>query len=136
MKTYLLTGGSGFFGSVLKQRLLADGHSVVNVDMHADNDRHPHLESIQADICNHSVMDQVFERHRLDGVFHVPAMLAHAVEDEKQLWRSNVEGTEVIADLTRKHQVSNLVFTSSNCLWGRAFSRPVLESDAPEPVEI
>ena len=136
MKTYLLTGGSGFFGSLLKQRLLADGHSVINVDLHADLDRHPNLESVQGDICDRPMMNEVFGRTRIDGVFHIAAMLAHAVENKKRLWSSNVLGTQVVCDLTREHQVSNLVFTSSNCLWGNAFSRPVLESDTPAPVEI
>lgn len=136
MKTYLLTGGSGFVGSVLKRRLLSDGHSVINVDLHADHDRHPNLEFVQADICDRPSMDAIYGRQKIDGVFHVAAMLAHAVEDKQRLWSSNVIGTEVIAELTRKHQVPNLVFTSSNCLWGHAFSRPVLESDTPAPVEI
>ncbi len=136
MKTYLLTGGSGFFGTVLKRRLLADGHQVVNVDLYADEDRHPNLESIQADIADRTAMEEVFGRHRIDSVFHIAAMLAHAVESQERLWRSNVVATEVIADLTRKHQIGNLVFTSSNCLWGTAFSRPVLETDTPAPVEV
>jgi nucleoside-diphosphate-sugar epimerase len=69
-------------------------------------------------------------------VFHVAAQLAHAVESKDALWLSNVSGTEVVADLAREHDISNLVFTSSNCLWGKAFSRPVTEEDTPEPVEI
>src|SRR5947208_6409038 len=111
MKTYLITGGSGFFGTVLKRRLLSDGHAVVNVDLHADPDKHPNLESVQADIAQPAAMEEVFARHRFDGVFHIAAMLAHAVESKQRLWSSNVVGTKVIADLTRRHQIENLVFT-------------------------
>lgn len=135
MKTYILTGGSGFFGSILKRRLLDDGHSVVSIDIHQDEDRHPNLESVQADIANRDRMFEIFGRHRYDGVFHVAAELAHAVECQKSLWRSNVVGTEVIAEATRNAQIPSLVFTSSNCLWGKAFSRPVTETDTPHPVE-
>jgi len=135
VKTYIVTGGSGFFGSILKRRLLENGDSVVNIDIHEDEDRHPNLESVQADIADRERMAEVFGRHRVDGVFHLAAELAHAVECEKSLWRSNVTGTEVIADATRKAQIPSLVFTSSNCLWGKAFSRPVTEDDRPEPVE-
>ncbi len=136
MKTYLVTGGSGFFGSILKRRLLADGHRVVNADLHSDDDQHPNLEVVQADLAKREVMEDIYRRHKFDGVFHVAAMLAHAVESKQQLWNSNVRGTQVVADLTRKYQVPNLVFTSSNCLWGRAFSRPVTENDNPAPVEL
>jgi UDP-glucose 4-epimerase len=135
VKTYIVTGGSGFFGSILKRRLLESGNSVVNIDIHEDEDRHPNLESVQADIADRDRMAEVFGRHRVDGVFHAAAELAHAVECEKSLWRSNVVGTEVIAEATRKAQIPSLVFTSSNCLWGKAFSRPVTESDTPHPVE-
>ena len=61
MKTYLITGGSGFFGTVLKRRLLADGNRVVNVDLHADEDQHPNLESVQLDICDQTRLNSVFE---------------------------------------------------------------------------
>jgi nucleoside-diphosphate-sugar epimerase len=135
VKTYIVTGGSGFFGSILKRRLLENGDSVINIDIHEDEDRHPNLESVQADIADRERMAEVFGRHRVHGVFHLAAELAHAVECEKSLWRSNVTGTEVIADATRKAQIPSLVFTSSNCLWGKAFSRPVTEDDRPHPVE-
>ncbi|HYZ73723.1 MAG TPA: NAD(P)-dependent oxidoreductase [Chthoniobacterales bacterium] len=135
MKTYIVTGGSGFFGSILKRRLLENGDSVVSIDIHPDEDHHSNLESVQADIADRERMAEVFGRHRVDGVFHVAAELAHAVECEKSLWRSNVTGTEVIAEATRKAQIPSLVFTSSNCLWGKAFSRAVTESDTPHPIE-
>ncbi len=83
MKTYIVTGGSGFFGSILKKRLLESGNSVVNIDIHEDEDRHPNLESVQADIADRDRMAEVFGRHRVDGVFHAAAELAHAVECEK-----------------------------------------------------
>lgn len=136
MKTYLVTGGSGFFGTVLKRRLLADGHSVVNVDLHKDEDHHPNLQSFQADISEEGAMGQIFSRGKIDGVFHIAAMLAHAVESKQRLLNSNVRGTQVVAELARKHQVRNLVFTSSNCLWGNVFARPITESDTPAPVEL
>lgn len=135
MKTYIVTGGSGFFGSILKRRLLENGDNVVNIDLHYDEDQHSNLESVQADIADRERMAEVFGRHRIDGVFHAAAELAHDVESEKKLWRSNVTGTQVIAEATRKAGIPSLVFTSSNCLWGKAFSRPVTESDTPHPVE-
>jgi nucleoside-diphosphate-sugar epimerase len=135
VKSYIVTGGSGFLGTLLKQRLLAEGSSVVSIDVHPDEDRHPHLESVQADISDEGRMASIFARQKVDAVFHVAAKLAHAVECKKALWRSNVEGTKVVAELTRKHDIPNLVFTSSNCLWGQALQRPVTEDDVPTPVE-
>ena len=136
MKTYLLTGGSGFFGGLLKRRLLSEGHCVVNLDVHADEDSDPNLQSVRADIRDAKAVEKVFEAHRYDGVFHIAAMLAHAVKDKDFLWTSNVEGTRVIAECTKKHGISNLVFTSSNCLWGKNLGHPVTEDEPPQPVEL
>jgi len=52
------------------------------------------------------------------------------------LWESNVEGTRNIANAAIQAQTPKLVFTSSNCLWGQSFGRPVRESDSPNPIEI
>ncbi len=50
MPEVLVTGGSGFFGGVLKRQLLADGFAVTNIDLVPDPDRHPALTSIQGDL--------------------------------------------------------------------------------------
>jgi nucleoside-diphosphate-sugar epimerase len=63
-------------------------------------------------------------------------MLAHAVKNKRMLWTSNVDGTAVIADCAAEFAVPTIVFTSSNCLWGESFNRPVREDDEPNPVEI
>jgi UDP-glucose 4-epimerase len=136
MSTVLLTGGSGFFGGVLKHRLLANGATCVNVDLQRDDSRHERLISAQADIRDRRAMAALFSRHRFDAVFHCAAILAHDVKDRDFLWSSNVTGTEIIADLCDEHGVPKIVFTSSNCLWAEPFNRPVTEEDAPKPREV
>ncbi|HEV2767980.1 MAG TPA: NAD-dependent epimerase/dehydratase family protein [Acidimicrobiales bacterium] len=136
MSCVLVTGGAGFFGDVLKRRLLEDGFDCVSIDLQPDPMTHPRLRSVRGDIRDAGLVDELFSRHRFDAVFHCAAMLAHAVKDKDFLWTSNVDGTAVVARLTAKHGVPKLVFISSNCLWARSFHRPVVEQDEPEPVEI
>ncbi len=136
MKTILVTGGAGFFGGVLKREILERGDRCISVDVVADEDRHPNLTSIRADICNREALDEIFTKNQLDGVVHCAALLAHAVKDANVLWNSNVDGTRNVADAMVAHGVRSLVFTSTNCLWGSAFGRPVREDDAPEPIEV
>ena len=136
MSTVLLTGGSGFFGGVLKNRLLASGLSCVNVDVQRDDVSHERLISVQADIRDRAAIGPLFARHRFDCVFHCAAILAHDVKDRNVLWTSNVGGTELIADLCDEHGVGKIVFTSSNCLWAEPFNRPVTEEDEPRPREV
>ena len=134
--TVLITGGAGFFGEILKARLLADGCRCVSVDLQHDPTTHPNLETIRGDIRDKARLGDVFTRHRFDGVFHCAAILAHDVRDKQFLWTSNVDGTRVVAELCVAHRVPKLVFTSSNCLWADPFNRPVTEQDEPRPHEI
>lgn len=138
MQTALVTGGSGFFGGVLKRRLLAEGWWVVNVDLEPDEDSAAGLTSVQGDLRDTALMRRIFPEHRVDAVFHVAAQLAHGSHlDEKLLWTSNVDATKLLANLAAEHGVKPFVFVSTNCLWARDLGHPVEEdTDAPAPVEI
>ena len=136
MRTVLITGGSGFFGEILKNRLLDDGVHCVNIDLEQDQISHPNLISVRGDIRNTDTLEKIFSRHKFDAIFHCAAILAHAVKDKNFLWTSNVDGTKNIAEFAEKYNVPRVIFTSSNCLWAKNFNRPVREDDRPEPVEI
>lgn len=136
MKTILVTGGSGFFGGILKNRLLDEGYRVVNVDLVPDPARLERLTSICGDIRDAALLDRLFAEHRFDAVQHCAAMLAHEKVDHAMLWQSNVDGTRNLAEACRRHGVKALVFTSTNCLWAHNLGHPVREDDIPAPVEL
>src|ERR1017187_1010250 len=136
MKKVLVTGGSGFFGSILKNRLLGEGFSVVNLDLVADPDRHEHLTSIRGDIRDCALLESLFAAEHFNTVMHCAAMLAHEKIDDNTIWTSNVDGTRNLADAARRTGVRSFVFTSTNCLWARNAGRPVREDDPPAPVEL
>src|SRR5271156_4355093 len=136
MPEVLITGGSGFFGGVLKRRLLAEGFHCVNIDLVPDADRDENLESTQGDLRDKELLASVFSTQNFAAVFHVAAMLAHGAMDEELLWTSNVDGTRNIADACRNSTVPTLVFTSTNCLWASNLGHAVAEDEKPEPIEI
>jgi nucleoside-diphosphate-sugar epimerase len=136
MTSVLVTGGSGFFGGVLKRRLLDDGVSCVSLDLHPDADVHPALISVRGDVRDTALLDSLFARHQFSAVFHCAALLAHDIDDRDLLWSSNVDGTAAIAEAAKRHGNPRIVFISSNCLWASPFNRPVTEADVPAPVEI
>ena len=136
MAKYLVTGGAGFFGGILKQRLLHDGAEVISIDLVPDTASHPALLSIQGDIRDHASIERLFAEHRFDAVFHIAAMLAHGKMDRDLLWTSNVDGTRVLAENARQAGVHKLVFTSTNCLWASNLGHPVREDDPPAPAEV
>ena len=135
MKNILVTGGSGFFGGVLKRRLLAEGYAVTSLDLFPDQDPRPSLTSIQGDLRAQALLDQTFAAGNVSAVFHVAAMLAHDQANQQTLWTSNVDGTRNIAEACRAHGVPKLVFTSTNCLWASNLSHEVREDEPPNPIE-
>jgi nucleoside-diphosphate-sugar epimerase len=135
-RTVLITGGAGFFGGILKARLLSLGHRVVSIDLQPDEVSHPGLLAVRGDLRNARLVESVFAAHRFDAVFHCAAILAHAVRSDELLWSSNVDATGILAAATSRYHVAKLVFISSNCLWADPFDRPVTEEDLPRPREI
>jgi nucleoside-diphosphate-sugar epimerase len=133
---FLVTGGSGFFGGVLKRRLLADGHSVTNLDLAPDPDTHERLTSIRGDIRNYADIEAAFEGEPFAAVFHCAAMLAHVVRRKALLRQTNVDGTRYLAEAARAHGVRPFVFVSSNCVYARSYDKPVRETEPPTPAEI
>ena len=130
----LVTGGAGFFGGILKRRLLDEGHKCVSLDLQPDWMTDPNLISVVGDINDRPLLDRLFSEHGFTAVVHCAALLAHD-QSEAALQRSNVDGTRAIADAVAAHGVPKLVFISSNCLWGEAVNRAVREDEPPRPVE-
>jgi len=138
MSHLLVTGASGFFGGVLKRRLLREGHTVVNIDLEPDEDSLPGLTSIQGDLRDAALLQRTFAEHRFDAVYHVAAQLAHGMKmDEHLLWTSNVDATRLLAEHARAAGIRPFVFVSTNCLWASNLGHPVHEDrDIPAPIEL
>lgn len=133
----LLTGGTGFFGGILKAHLEKAGHDYVNLDRISDPQDEAAGKMATVDLRNRQAVESVFLKFGpFDAVCHVAAELAHEAHNEQALWDSNVEGTRHIAEMSVRYGVKKLINTSTNCLWGKPLDRPVVENDAPCPVEV
>ncbi|HUY81974.1 MAG TPA: NAD-dependent epimerase/dehydratase family protein [Acidobacteriaceae bacterium] len=135
MPSILITGGSGFFGGILKRRLLDEGHACINLDLVPDTDQHPNLISIQGDLRDKALLVRIFAEHQISAVQHCAALLAHGSIEEKDLWTANVDGTRNLADACRTASVHKLVFISTNCLWASNLGHAVREDETPAPIE-
>ena len=138
MSCFLITGGAGFFGSILKKELLAKGHKCVSIDLCPDPDKHENLTSILGDIRDKELVEKIFSENQFDAVFHMAAMLAHDRKRINNLWTSNVDGTEIIADACIRHisttpspkqkNPTPSRFTASPSWKGKRFSSPARTS--------
>jgi nucleoside-diphosphate-sugar epimerase len=135
-KTTLITGGAGFLGTLLKKSLLKSGHKVISIDLQTDPHTHPNFTAIQGDIRNKSHLTHLATTHHITTIFHLAAQMPHAVKNRREFWATNVTGTQNIAEIAKTHHINQVIFTSTNCLYGKSFTRPIRETDPPTPTEI
>lgn len=130
----LVTGGAGFIGSNLVDRLLADGYSVTVVDDLSHGKKRNLADAltkdcrlIQADVLQLN-WDQLLADVRPEVIFHLAAQIdvRLSVADPIADATLNILGTIRIADAARTHGVRKIVFTSSG--------GSIYGSDAPLPV--
>lgn len=136
MEKIIVTGGSGFFGQILLRGLSEAGFECINIDIVKSEFEHTGVIQYQTDIRDYNLIDQIFSQYNIKAICHCAAILGHGINDRTNLWTTNVDGTTNISKLAKKHKIKKVIFTSSNCLWGKSFDRPIVEEDEPFPVEV
>lgn len=136
----LVTGGAGYIGSHTCLELMAAGHTVVVVD-NLSNSSEESLRRVQdiagaklefhcVDICDEEALDKVFHKSDIDAVIHFAGLKAvgESVAEPWLYYHNNVHGTLTLCKVMNKHQVFNLVFSSSATVYGDPASVPIQEN--------
>jgi len=136
LSKHLITGGAGFIGSHLVDRLVAQGHSVIVLDDLStgrhDNLRHhvgnPQVEFILGSILNESVVDDAVRRS--DIVLHLAAAVGVDLIVERPLesLATNIRGSENVLEKCHKYGRKVLV-TSTSEIYGKNTSDALSEDD-------
>ena len=139
---YLVTGGAGFIGSHIVERLLADGHHVRVLDDFSSGRRenlavvanHPALEIVDGDIRDFAATCRVMGG--VEGVFHEAAMVSipKSVEQPELSADVNARGTAHVLEAARRAGARRVVFASSSAVYGDDAPVPVDEGAAPGPM--
>ncbi|WP_122089211.1 SDR family NAD(P)-dependent oxidoreductase [Halalkalicoccus subterraneus] len=134
----LITGGAGFIGSHLTERLLAEGNDVVVVDDFSNSQRSTlpsSVELIEGDLTDRDLVSEVIDS-RIDGVFHLAARKSVNDEDPREQFEANTAMTYNVLEAMDDAGVSEIAFTSSSTVYGEA-PRPTPEDYAPlEPISV
>lgn len=128
----LVTGGSGYFGSLLVQRLRERGDAVRVLDVHDATDRPVDVELVRADVRDRDAVRSAVDG--IDVVYHNVAQVPLA-KDPHLLRSVNVDGTRCLLEAAADAGVGKLVHTSSSAVFGVPESNPVLPSTIPKPEE-
>lgn len=132
----LVTGGAGFIGSHLVERLVNDGHSVTVIDNMSTGrpDNLVHLRGrkglavVQADVLNGPAIVPHFKG--VDWVFHLAALadIVPSIERPTDYFRANVHGTVSVLEAARAAGVRRFVYTASSSCYGLATIVPTPET--------
>ena len=135
MTRYLVTGGAGFIGSHLVERLLDEGHQVVVVDDEsADSNEEffwdKRAENYKVDITDYESLVPLFEG--VTGVFHfaAEARIQPAIKNPSRAASVNVLGTCNVLQAARTHGVDRVIYSSTSSAYGRK-NTPPLREDMP-----
>lgn len=140
MPEYLVTGGAGFIGGHLAERLVRDGKSVRILDNFSSG-REANLRSWgdRAEIIRDDIRDRAVVARAMAGVrvvFHLAAMpsVPKSVADPLTSHDVNVNGTLNVLLAARDARVQRVVFTSSSAVYGDAPALPKREDMTPTPI--
>lgn len=140
----LVTGGAGFIGSSLIERLIANNWDVTTIDNFdsfydpgvkwrnlAAVRTHPQFRLIRGDICDAGSLDALAD-YDYDAVFHLAAKagVRPSIQDPMAYQEVNVRGTQNLLELARKRKWRKFIFASSSSVYGINPRVPWREGDA------
>ena len=141
----LVTGGAGFIGSHLVDRLLVGGHSVVVLDSFhpfydpaikrrnvADHLKNPGYRLVEGDLRDEASLERVFADGPFDVVVHLAAMagVRPSLGQPELYMDVNVGGTQRLLDrIVKSDRATRLIFGSSSSVYGQRSGQHFLETD-------
>lgn len=138
MGSILVTGGAGFIGSHLAEKLINEGYNVIIIDNLSRGNLNNLLnvresvKFIKGDIRDYNLMNDLIKNSEV--IFHLASLsrVIPCIKDPELCFKVNVEGTEIIARLSSKYG-KKLIFSSSREVYGTAKYIPVDEDHPLNP---
>jgi nucleoside-diphosphate-sugar epimerase len=129
---HLVTGGAGYFGTLLVARLRAAGQRVRIFDIHDADERPEGVEMIRGDI-----RDPTAVRHAVEGasVVHHNVAMVPLAKDKAAFWSVNEGGTRHLLQAALDAKVRKVVSMSSSAIFGAPDRNPVDDTTPPRPQE-
>lgn len=137
----LVTGGCGFIGSHIVDRLLAEGHEVTVLDNCstgrlenlAHHEGNNWLTIIETDICDYARIAPYFSG--IDWVFHLAALadIVPSIQHPEAYFHANVDGTFSVLQAAKAAKVKRFMYTASSSCYGIPDAYPTKEDAAIKP---
>lgn len=147
-KNILITGGAGFIGSNLAERLFEKGYQIIiidNFDLYYNTEiKKKNISSLiqknvsfyELDILDYSNLERVFQLEKPDKIIHLAAKpgVIPSLKNTIDFERVNVIGTINLLELSKRYEIKQFIFASSSSVYGDTKNIPFKEDDlAIEP---
>lgn len=134
MARFVVTGGAGFIGAHLTDRLVADGHEVIVVDNLSTGLRtniNPHASFIEGSVADPTAVSGI-PAEGITAVFHLAAQSSGeaSFDNPHNDLQSNVAGTVLMLQWSKSHAIKQFIYTSSMAVYGATSDAPLAE-DSP-----
>ena len=135
----LVTGGAGYIGSHTVVELQNAGYDVVVLDNLSNSSEKSlqrveaitgkHVPFYKADILDRDALNEIFEKETIDSCIHFAGLKAvgESVAKPWEYYENNIAGTLTLVDVMRKHNVKNIIFSSSATVYGDPAFIPITE---------
>jgi UDP-glucose 4-epimerase len=143
----LVTGGAGYIGSALVERLVSEGYGVVSIDNLSRGDykylvkygESPRVKLVVGDICDSRKLEEALrEGGGVSAVVHLAAVpgIEECQRSPREAVLTNVYGTHNVLEVARKYDVGKVVFASSAAVYGNPIKTPVGEDHPMSPTNL
>lgn len=137
-KTVLITGGAGFIGSHVNQKLHEANYQTIVLDNLCRGFREAVLNGIfiHGDLQDAALLHQIFSTYKIDAVMHFAAYIdvGESVQDPLKYYQNNVAGTLQLLQAMCRHQTKVSIFSSSAAVYGVPDKPSISESHPCQPI--
>ncbi len=135
----LITGGAGYIGSVVSEKLQQLGHQLIIIDDLRDGKAEAISTNaifFQSDYGNEIVLDKIFSTHPIELVIHLAASanVPDSVIHPLNYYQNNVSGTITLLKKMEQYQVKKIIFSSTAAVYGNPQFSPITEIHPLVPV--
>ena len=144
-KITLVTGGAGFIGSHLCERLIKDNHRVICIDnfndflydprLKEDNisefKKHPNFTLIKGDILDNKLLDKIFSKYKIQRIVHLAALagVRSSLLSPTKYVDNDIKGTVNLLEKAKDYKIKQFIFASSSSVYGVNKKVPFSEKD-------
>jgi len=146
---FLITGGAGFIGSHIVNKLLSSGEEVIIIDNFnsyynpdikwkniSNAQKNPDFKLFEGDILDKELLNEIFSSFNIDVLIHMAAQagVRGSIKNPELYTKVNVLGTLNLLEMCKKYKIKKMIFGSSSSIYGNG-SVPCSENNkVDEPI--